>query len=94
MRTYPVQLQPGSTYEEWMLISYIPSTRAGGKRTRAYWLARCSCGTEKKVNAEKIMDGQARGSCGCKPKRVLPKERVHVPEGPAVNSVFELGSMA
>lgn len=96
MRRYTVQLQPGSTYEAWTLLSYIPSNwNAEGRRTsRAFWLARCACGTEQQLRAEKIMDGSARGSCGCKGKRVLPAARVHLPAGPAVNSVFALGSLA
>lgn len=96
MRAYTLQLQAGATYEAWTLLRYIPSKRdtEGRRASRAYWVAKCSCGTEQQLRAEKIMDGTARGSCGCKPRRVMPATRPHPPAGPAVNSVFALGTVA
>lgn len=58
-------LHAGQVLGEWTLLSYLPSVRdAEGRRVkRARWVCRCSCGTEREVIAEKLIDGESR-SCG------------------------------
>lgn len=103
MRKYSTQLGPGDKYGEWTLLRYQASETKNGKRLkRARWLCRCSCGVEKEIAAENIMDVQAKLSCGHLPIRsrkdldhdmtskVVVVRSTPLPIG-AVNSVFQLG---
>lgn len=62
-------LQPGQVVGEWTLVSYLPSERdAEGRRVkRARWMCRCSCGADKPVLAERLIETTSRNrsrSCG------------------------------
>ena len=55
----------GQRFGRWLVLH-----RAGVKHTRAAWLCRCDCGTEKIVSGAWLRSGQSQ-SCGC-----LMRERV------------------
>lgn len=51
-------------YDRWTVLA-----RAKNRGTRAYWLCRCACGTEREVCGKDLRNGDSQ-SCGC-----LRKER-------------------
>src|SRR5262245_29205155 len=62
----------GHTFGRWEVLCRAPD-RHGGRAT--YWLCRCSCGTEREVNTQRLRDGTSR-SCGCY-RRENPNRLTH-----------------
>lgn len=60
-RTY----KPGDVVGEWTLLRYVPGKQvtATAPRRRPYWSCCCSCGVERDVMAERLIDGTS-SSCG------------------------------
>lgn len=59
----------GKKYGDWSIVSFVET-----KNNVTYWLAKCSCGTEKVVNVNTIVSGSSK-SCGCK-KLLHVKEKM------------------
>jgi tRNA(Ile2) C34 agmatinyltransferase TiaS len=51
----------GEKFGKWTVISRIPYI---GKRSSAYWLCKCDCGTTKSVSSQSLRIGDTK-SCGC-----------------------------
>lgn len=54
-------LQPGQRFEEWTVLEKVG---VKNKSKQAFYLCRCSCGTEKEVNGSNLRTG-ASTCCGC-----------------------------
>lgn len=95
---------------EWELLEYIPSHMEGDKRVRARWKCRCSCGTERAVEADRLhvssgphVDPRKKStSCGDPKKHFNAGHYTTTNQKrgntrthmPRVGSVFELGALA
>jgi hypothetical protein len=64
-------LKAGERYGQWTVLAKAPvrSERATEFRPRAYYLVQCTCGTQKEVARDNLVNGLSK-SCGCA-KRAL-----------------------
>lgn len=53
----------GSVFGQWTVLVHCPPP-PGRRETEAWWLCRCSCGTERPVRGATLRNGTSR-SCGC-----------------------------
>ncbi len=60
----------GQSFGEWTVLALAGRDKCRNRR----WLCRCSCGTEKRVGAIALKNGNSR-SCGCKTREFL-REKV------------------
>jgi tRNA(Ile2) C34 agmatinyltransferase TiaS len=51
----------GKRFGKWTVLFRNPTT---GKKTSAYWLCKCDCGTVKTVSSQSLRTGDTK-SCGC-----------------------------
>lgn len=54
----------GQRFGRWTIISFAYKRPEGKKSNAYYWLCRCDCGSEKKVNTRLLFRGKST-SCGC-----------------------------
>jgi len=47
------------TFNRWTILEFVEI-----RNSRAFWLARCKCGTERIVNGKDVRNGKSK-SCGC-----------------------------
>jgi 5-methylcytosine-specific restriction endonuclease McrA len=67
-------LLPGTRFGEWTVLSH-----AGFRKSRAFFMCRCSCGTEKVVKAYNLRKGISK-NCGCvnlSERRIRPFESLY-----------------